>query len=118
MPYPWFGVIINIVSKEANTYRITIGNIPQYTCPNFTKMLSGALGRKKKQMYYKHLYYVFKFLCKVENDKFIHVPTFTYYKVMHLLKLVGVIAHQFLCSQVFILVSINVIMRQYMIFLW
>jgi hypothetical protein len=48
MQYPWFGVIINIIYKEDNTYHITIGSIPRCTCPYFTKMLSGALGQKKE----------------------------------------------------------------------
>jgi hypothetical protein len=32
IPYPRFGVIIKIVSKEDNAYHATIGDIPQCTC--------------------------------------------------------------------------------------
>ena len=46
--YLGFGVIINIVSKEDITYRVTIGDIPRCTCPNFTKMSSHALKKKGK----------------------------------------------------------------------
>jgi hypothetical protein len=48
IPYPSFGVIINIVSNEDVTYRVTIGDIPHCTCPDFTKMSSHALGKKGK----------------------------------------------------------------------
>ena len=37
IPYPRFGVIINIVSKEDISYRIIIGDIPHCTCLDFTK---------------------------------------------------------------------------------
>ena len=37
-------------------------------------MSSMALEKKRKRVYHKQLYYVFRFLCKVdyENDKFIY----------------------------------------------
>ena len=93
IPCLGYGVIINIVSKEDITYRMTIGDIPHCTCPDFTKMFSQALEKKGKWMYCKHLYYVFRFLCKVdyESDKFIHAPTYTYNEVMCLLELAGVV---------------------------
>lgn len=37
IPYPVFGVLLNIVSKEDTSYHVTTDNIPHYTCPNFTK---------------------------------------------------------------------------------
>jgi hypothetical protein len=93
IPYPGYGVIINIVSKVDITYRITISDIPHCTCPDFTKMSSQALRKKGKLVYCKHLYYVFRFLCKVhyESNKFIHASTYTYNEVMRLLELVGVV---------------------------
>ena len=48
IPYPRFGVIINILSKEDISYNIIIGDIPHCTCPDFTKMSSHVLGKKKK----------------------------------------------------------------------
>ena len=42
IPYPDFGVIINVVSKQDITYQVTIGDIPHYTCPDFTKMSAYA----------------------------------------------------------------------------
>lgn len=54
-------------------------------------MPSQALGNKGK--YYKHLYYVFRFLYKVEydNNKFNNAPTYTYNRVMQLLEMAGVV---------------------------
>jgi hypothetical protein len=84
IPYPSYGVIINIVSKVDIRYCITIGDIPHCTCPDFTKMSSQALGNKGKLVYCKHLHYMFGILCKVdyESDRFIHAPTYTYNEVM------------------------------------
>ena len=44
-------------------------------------------------MYCKHLYYLFRFLCKVdyESDKVILAPTYIYNEVKHLLELAGVV---------------------------
>jgi hypothetical protein len=91
--YLEFGVLINIVSKEDITYRVTIGDMPHCTCFDFNKMSSQSLGNKEKWVYCKHLYYVFRFLCKMnyDSDKFIHAPTYSYNEVMRLLKLAGVV---------------------------
>lgn len=58
-PYKRFGVYINIISKEDIEYRVTIGEIPHCTCPNFIKMSSQSLRKKGKFVYCKHLYCVF-----------------------------------------------------------
>jgi hypothetical protein len=44
-------------------------------------------------VYCKHLYYVFRFLCKVDYDidKFIHAPSYFYNEVMRLLELSSVV---------------------------
>ena len=83
LPYLGFGMITNIVSKEDITYHVEIGDIPHRTCSDFKKMSSHALGKKGKWVYCKHLYYVFKFLCKVdyESHRFIHAPTYIYNEV-------------------------------------
>ena len=96
IPYPWFGVIIKLVSKEDITYHITIGKIPQCMCTDFTKISSQALGKKAKWVHHKHFYHVFMFLCKVDdiNHKIIHAPTYTYNKVMRLVELAGVFEHE------------------------
>ena len=61
IPYPRFGVLINIISKEDIAYRATIGEIPFCICTNFTKMSSQPLGMKWIWVYCKHLHYVFRF---------------------------------------------------------
>jgi hypothetical protein len=47
IPYSRFGVIINIVFKKDNSTSKKVIKIPQYTCPNFIKMSSMVLGKKK-----------------------------------------------------------------------
>jgi hypothetical protein len=93
IPYRGFGVLINIVSKEDITYRVTIGDMPHCTCFDFNKMSSQSLGNKEKWVYCKHFYYVFRFLCKVnyDSDKFIHAPKYSYNEIMRLLELAGVV---------------------------
>ena len=48
IPYPKFGVIINIIFKEDNSYCVTIGDIPQSRCLNFIELSSMALEQKGK----------------------------------------------------------------------
>ena len=43
IPYPCYGVIINIFSQKDITYHITMDDIPHCTCSDFTKMSSQAL---------------------------------------------------------------------------
>ena len=47
IPYPGYGCIIIIVSKEEKTYLVSIANSPQCTCPDFVKLLSLAMGRER-----------------------------------------------------------------------
>ena len=96
IPYPGIGVLINIVSKEDIAYRVTIVDMRHCTCLDFMKMSSQSLGKKGKWVYCKHLYYVFKFFCKVnyDCDKFIHAPTYSYDEVMRLLELAGVVERE------------------------
>ena len=77
IPYPIFGVIINIVSKEFIAYHVKIGNIPHCTHVDITNMSSYALESKGKWVNCKHNFEVLKYLCKVDydNDEFIHAPT-------------------------------------------
>ena len=46
IPQSRFRMMINIISKEDNSYRVRIGGITHFTCPNFTKSSSHALGKK------------------------------------------------------------------------
>lgn len=51
-----------------------------------------ALGKRSQWVSYKHLYYMFRHLCKVDfaTNNFIHAPAFSYNEVMHILELAGV----------------------------
>ncbi len=66
IPYRGYGCIISIVFKEEKTYLVSIADIPQCTCPDFAKMLSLAVGKRGQWVSCKHLYYVFRYLCKVD----------------------------------------------------
>lgn len=60
--------------------------------PRFYENVISEFGKEREWVYYKHLYCVFKVMCKLDykNNKFIHKPTFTYIKAMQLLELVDV----------------------------
>jgi hypothetical protein len=51
--------------------------------------------KERERVYCKYLYYVSKFLCKLDynNENLIYPPTFAYNKVMRLLRLAGVVEH-------------------------
>ena len=91
IPYPDFGVRINIITKQDITYHVTIGDIPIARVQTLQKCPLKHWERWKKWMYCKHLYYVFSFLCKVdyESNKFIPAPTYMYNEVIRLLELAG-----------------------------
>ena len=58
IPYPTFGVLINI-SKKDIAYRVTISNISHYTCLDFTKKSSQSFKKKGKWVYCKHCKMIF-----------------------------------------------------------
>ena len=64
IPYPRSGCIVSILSEE-KAYLMSIADIPHCTCLDFAKMLSMAM-EKGRWVTYKHLYYVFMYLCKVD----------------------------------------------------
>jgi hypothetical protein len=94
IPYPCLGVIINIVSKEDNTYHATISDILKAhvrTSPKcWLKLWKKIMGVSQAPTLCVH------FLCKVEfkSDKFIHAPTYIYNKVMCLHELANVVAYE------------------------
>ena len=96
IPYLGFGVIINIVSKEDNSYRVTIIDIPHCTTQTSRKCLLTFLEKEENGCIAKQLHHLFRFLCKVDydNDKFNHALMFTNNKVICLLELVGVVGSE------------------------
>lgn len=91
VPHPGCGVVITIVNDKDKAYLVSISTIPQCTCEDFVGMSFKAASRKWVPC--KHLYYVFRYLCKLnyETDKFIHQPTYSYNEVMQILELAGVV---------------------------
>jgi hypothetical protein len=75
IPYPSFGVIINITSKDDITY------VLQLVTSRIAHALTSQkchprLWKERIWVYCKYLCYVSRFLCKVDYDseKFIHAP--------------------------------------------
>jgi len=70
-----------------NVYRITVGMFPICTCPDFVNMAISAIGGRKKYVNCKHLYYLFRYFCKMDmyDDIFIHAPNFSFNELKLLL---------------------------------
>jgi hypothetical protein len=97
IPYLGFDRILNIVSKEDRICLISITNHPQ--CTSLTLQICHQWQWKRGVNGYPTniLYYVLRYLCKVDyaTNKFIHTPTFNYNGMMHLLKLAIVAEHAY-----------------------
>ena len=93
IPYPGYGCVISLHTGNADIYRITISNLSSCTCPDFVRMSASSLGKKKQWVYCKHIYYVFRYLCKMDyrTETFMHAPSFSYNEVILLLQLAGVL---------------------------
>ena len=93
IPYPGYGIVITLDSGKGNDYYVTITDISSCTCPSFVKMMSGALGKRLQWIYCKHVYYIFRYLCKMDYkvDTFMHAPSYSYNEVMRILELAAVI---------------------------
>jgi len=96
LPYPSLGAIVVLqsgVEPTTNTYNITLCNFPACTCPHYHSMTSSAIGRRGMYVNCKHLYYVFRFLCKLDYkvDTFIHAPTLSMDEVQQILVAAGII---------------------------
>jgi hypothetical protein len=90
LPFPGLGAIISLESEvEPNNkvYRITISHFPECTCPDFLNMAMALLGKWGQYVNCKHLYYIFRYFCKMncQDDKFIHSPSLSFTEVKQLL---------------------------------
>ena len=77
IPYPSFGVIINIISKEDTSNCVTIEDFSQCTCLDCIKMYSHSLGGKEGHWAIAYTSTMcLDFYVTVEHDKnkFIHAP--------------------------------------------
>ena len=93
IPYPGYGVVIALDNDKGKVYYISITDFPSCTCLSFVKMMSGALGKQLQWIYCKHVYYIFRYICKMDYkvDTFMHAPSYSYNEVMQVLELAAVI---------------------------
>jgi hypothetical protein len=95
LPHPGFGTIISLQSgaePNHNVYRITLSNYPECTCLDFKTMAVASIGKRGQYMNCKHLYYIYRFICKadVQKDSFVHAPSLSFNEVKHLLLASGI----------------------------
>ena len=96
LPYPGLGCVITLqsgIEPHHMVNRVTLSNFPACTCLSFSGMVSASIGKRGKYVNCKHLYYIFRYLCKVDanKDKFIHAPSLSMDEVMILLEKAGMI---------------------------
>ncbi len=90
LPFPGLGAILTLetgIEPSKNVYRITIGMFPSCTCPDFINMAISAIGGRQQYVNCKHLYYLFRYFCKMNviEDKFIHAPSYSFNELKQLL---------------------------------
>ena len=86
LPSPRLGAIV-VLETEAhpikNVYRITLGQFSTCTCPDFVNMAVSTIGGRQQYVNCKHLYYLYKYFCKmhIHDQKFIHAPSYSFNKL-------------------------------------
>ena len=96
LPYPGLGAIITLSSgtdSNEKVYNITLCNFPSCTCPHYGSMNGTSIGKRGMYINCKHLYYIFRYLCKLDykKDTFIHAPTLSWDEVKQVLLAAGII---------------------------
>ena len=59
LPHPGLGAIVGIAYNK-NAYRVTVGQFPTCTCPDFVNMAVSAIGGRQQYINCKHLYYLYR----------------------------------------------------------
>jgi hypothetical protein len=92
IPYPGWYCVITLVTGKEKSYCITFTNLPSSLCLDFQMIQFEALGKKGKWMYCKHVYYILRYLCKLDFqvDKFMHAPSYSFNEVMCILELANI----------------------------
>jgi hypothetical protein len=90
LPFPGLGAIVSLetgADHNRNVYRITMGMFPTCTCPDFVNMVVSAIGGRQQYVNCKHLYYLYRYFCKMDinDDKFIHAPSYSFNELKLLL---------------------------------
>ena len=96
LPFPGLGGIV-VLETEAhpnkNVYRITLGQFPTCTCPDFVNMVVSAIGGRQQYLNCKHLYYLYRYFYKmhIHDHKFIHAPSYSFNELKLILLSAGII---------------------------
>ena len=82
------------LDSNKNAYQVTIGMFPTCSCPDFVNMVVSAIGGRQQYVNCKHLYYLYKYFCKMDvyKDKFIQAPSYSFNELKLLLLRAGIIA--------------------------
>ena len=96
LPLPSLGAIVELETGSAcnkDAYRVTMGQFSTCTCPDFVTMAVSAIGGCQQYVNCKHLYYLYRYFCKmdVNKDKSIHAPSYSFTKLKELLVRAGMI---------------------------
>ena len=96
LPFPGLEAIVSLQTgsePNQNMYRIVVGMYPSCLCPDFISMAISAIGGREQYVNCKHLYYLFRYFYKmdVNEDKFIHAPSYSFNKLKLVLVKVGII---------------------------
>jgi hypothetical protein len=96
LPFPGLGAIVALetgTDTNKNIYRITMGMFPTCTCPDFVNMVVSAIGGRQQYVNCKHLYYLYRYFCKMDihEDKFMHAPSYSFNELKVLLVRAGII---------------------------
>jgi hypothetical protein len=94
--YRGLGAIIMLETEmepTLNTYRIIVNMFLACICLDFVDMVVSSIRKNGQYVNCKHLYYLFRYFCKLnlEEDKFVHAPSFSFNKVKRLLATTGII---------------------------
>ena len=90
LPLPGLEAIVELETGPAcnkNAYRVTMGQFPTCMCPDFVNMAVSAIGGRHQYVNCKHLYYLYRYFCKMDvfKDKFIHAPSYSFSELKELL---------------------------------
>ena len=90
LPLLGLGTIVELETGSTcnkNAYQVTMGQLSTCTCPDFVNMAVSAIGGQQQYVNCKHLYYLYRYFCKmdVQKDKFIHAPSYSFSEVRELL---------------------------------
>lgn len=93
IPYPRYRCVIFLATRKDKSYCVSFTDYPTCTCPNFVKMALEALGKKQQWKYCKHVYYILRYLYKMDykEDLFMHASNYSFNEVMHILKLANIV---------------------------